>query len=822
MNTRHRSLAAVFISSAIVSLAGCSTGTGGEESSDGSFAARGLAMPDRLSVVTAKEDAPTPKLASGPRAPLARIAATLPTSGDYATDKAQLWVNDQSIGALDVVNEILCMVAQTRASDMVNVNGNGQYIALVNEDKCNQAGSAQAGAEAASNQNTTSSTGQSVSYNRWTVESTRANDTSPQIVRVWIPGPPDSNDPKDGQAILAKLTIHEGVSASKPFGSFEMVFEGYMLTADGPVHIMRGNLRTVENLSGQPQFEFINKSGTALNPYISAFSRLEKASVLLDSANGTSGRAATFAHEEEAAHGFSSTRGYLVAFDSTHFLRSADDDSDGAVDNPANNVCTQRTVFDTQVYNYNLYETDGTLVTLNSGFPFRFLNGNLGHGNIGYWGVWTDTGLSVDQLRNQNIVRETWNRDSVSESYTLKVSAGRLQKRTMSATTLDKITGVELNWWGDPDGIGGSSCAGNSDCDAGSYIAVFDGTDLTVTKSVTWNDNAPPTYIDLATPVVLASTAGDGNAINQQLWFYSEALGGSVTLMKTGPATYDVIYYAETWQSPAAALQGVQLACWDNCPKGGAVPAAPTAWSDLFYNNGSEHDYVVQVSGGTISLIDSATAGAVSWDDITDWSGMSSWPWLQNGSRSGYMVDFADRGSIGAPEDVNKAAVTYAWEMGPNLWNHTVAAVSGSTPVTFSRPKRFNYSYDPADDYGGGATTIATNALFLLEYGGPGQLSGFPWVPEDPACTGGQCRWKSIVSLLDGVVLNDGSKDYLLRGMAKEQRMAPAAIGDCAALSLAALGLTLPDTVVGTAGFTWDDKPNITAAPAVIEGVIQE
>jgi hypothetical protein len=84
------------------------------------------------------------------------------------------------------------------------------------------------------------------------------------------------------------------------------------------------------------------------------------------------------------------------------------------------------------------------------------------------------------------------------------------------------------------------------------------------------------------------------------------------------------------------------------------------------------------------------------------------------------------------------------------------------------------------------------------------------------------------------VILNDGSKNYIVKAIELEEGMQPANVSNAADLSactgagLNAAGLftnaamALPSAAdVGTVSITMADKPVVTAAPAVINGELQ-
>ncbi|MCU7812238.1 MAG: hypothetical protein KZQ77_13515 [Candidatus Thiodiazotropha sp. (ex Notomyrtea botanica)] len=64
---------------------------------------------------------------------------------------------------------------------------------------------------------------------------------------------------------------------------------------------------------------------------------------------------------------------------------------------------------------------------------------------------------------------------------------------------------------------------------------------------------------------------------------------------------------------------------------------------------------------------------------------------------------------------------------------------------------------------------------------------------------------------------------YILLPMESEQTMNEVALSDCnnAGLDVSGVSLSLPNAVAGSVNFNWSDRPQVTAAPAVIEGVLQ-
>ncbi|MEJ2694899.1 MAG: hypothetical protein P8166_18255, partial [Candidatus Thiodiazotropha sp.] len=565
------------LGSALLILASCGGGGGSSSSGGGSGDVSGLTMPSKMNMVSADsagarnyggrgyalDDMALSGGFAGRLLDTAVIDA-FPVDADYYLDAAesQTWVWDPSMESLSIVNEILCYVGQTAAKEMVN---QGAYIALVDEDKCEE-GVSQSGASSGGAQSTAGNA-QTKNYSKWTVVSTRASDSSPQIVRIWVPGKPNADDPMDKQRILVKTTVTEGVSSDKPFGSFVLNFAGVAPVGPGNsfVEVMQGTLKTVDNAQGKPEFTFFNDGGDGSN-----FSMTEKSHVVMDDASGSSGQAKTYMYEmfDDGVHGVhEKENGFSVAYNANNFLRGKDTNGDDTVDAQ---VCTARDDFSTQTWRYNLYHTvDGTFngqsvtagqrVALNSGFPFAFNDGSETHfGHIGYWGIWTEDDLAP-------ITREQFG-NGTPEQYTVKVSGGKLWRRTKEASSYAEVVGVDLNWWGDPsdpDCSASPPCSNQGDYRA-SVVANQDSTySLIVTSAIAWSDNGGPTLTPLQNPVDI-TPANDW----EQRWLWADSLGGSVVFKPTSAGAEAVVMFKEEVVSPSEISQPIPLYCYERCLKG--------------------------------------------------------------------------------------------------------------------------------------------------------------------------------------------------------------------------------------------------------------
>jgi len=147
------------LASAVI-LTACGGGGGGTTSTS---AVSGLVMPESMSVVTAQGG--TTNNSASLMSVVYNVSG-FPATSQYNTDRVNSYVYDESMESLDTVNMILCLMEQTRATDMVN---QGAYIALVNEDKCEQGQNGNSGQQSTGQ----SSGGQATEFNNWTILSTR-------------------------------------------------------------------------------------------------------------------------------------------------------------------------------------------------------------------------------------------------------------------------------------------------------------------------------------------------------------------------------------------------------------------------------------------------------------------------------------------------------------------------------------------------------------------------------------------------------------------------------------------------------------------------
>jgi len=812
MSFRIKTLAAAVLAAALA--AGCGGGGAGGTVS-------GLTVPENMSVVAAKPDAGSGKPVTFGHA-LAGLAKAFDAADtDYSTDAVETHVFDPSMEPLDLVNEILCSMGQTRAKDMVN---QGPYIALIDTDQCSQGDARNDG-----------STGQSsgtggTTYEKWVIDSTRADNASPQVVKLWI----REEDGPGGmpQIIKVETTVREGVSDTRPFGDFTLNFR--FEDPDTSAVNGGGTLETVTAPSGKVAYTFFMNEGAEQVSYAPGEHFYGMRATVEMTPDGTAGVARTGLKGEGNEGGFDWTEGgaFSVAFDAGHLMRSeAASLTDLDTDTFAADTCLSRDTFNTNVWRYDLYHHDDTTfngqavlggdrVTLNSGFPFVYDNGGSDvFGHIGYWGLWVED-PTVTIPNGATITRRDRATGGTTD-YTLVRAPGKLIRRTARQLALTGLVGETLDFWGeaDPDGAGaqvprfgqwrvrylrsGDAIPAGS----GGGTAPADGF-YALAEVTGWDEMGP-----IQAPIPAQDVTPPANAF---LGLWSDSLGGQVNFV--GGAT-TVTFYEEAFvggEDPVFANGALTLNCFERCLK---APVAQTdvdaGWDGVYVANAT--DVSTGVTAYTIDPADMTLrlgAQAVTLDTGVDPTGTDH-EW---GMNTGEMVTDAVKAGMTNIWDLYDPAVvgvSYRWETGANDWNRYTAALDGNGDyVAFDRPIQFAYVHTTAGDANGDATY--DGKTFRLNYGGSGDLWGIPWT-VDP----GTGRWYAAFTLKDGTVMGPTGTEFVVKAREREQTMAEDP-GQCGALDTSqasAPQADLPTAVDGTPDV--GVMPTVTDAPAVIGGELQ-
>ncbi|NOZ25355.1 MAG: hypothetical protein GXO94_04595 [Nitrospirae bacterium] len=827
MKMKYRMLVVVAFSALALVVTGCSSGGGSSSTTTDAGVATALKVAEKVSVVDAQDTG------SSGVSPLTigvfRISPSdLPADSDYFKDESFVYVEERSTEAFNMINEILCMMSQTRYEEMMN---KGAYKAQIDVNQCSSTNdSAESAGQSSQNQTSGSS---APDYEMWIVDSSRTDASSPHIVKVWVnEGASDFEPPK---VIYVKVTITEGVSDSNPYGLFTMNFKAYPVingSVDTTVPMFKGILKTEKDSSGKIILQFITDGSFDTPDGTVGFAQ----KVALDrSVDGSSGAGTVYTRDSYPSPTGIQTNesNFNIAFNSDYFLR---------VDTSAGTqVCLSRTSFDETAWRYGLYDSSGNRVVRNSGFPIKVTQNGVDYfGWIGFWGLWFPEEVSLNS--GDTVYKITYGPDGDTETpYSVFTAGGKLIKHTRKVLTLGDIKNVPLDWWDPATGT--------------NYRVVWTGSafnKVSALNDTTWMwEDITPTALDL--------TALDWTELN----FWSQSLGGNVQVKLDDPAdttddcvpdtttgTFDcsgsatdttkVVFFSEDMVYPDQLTQDLNLVCFENCPDpvniNGATPyftsSTPEDPNNILYQDvapSSATNYTFTFDAANMVLTYSGSNVVLTSTDSPNEWGVTSGPLFvpTTENLSALACDWDTTGNTTcAWQAWSNLSEFYTWETGLNEWNRFTALKDASNNfLTFDPPLPVKYVHTQTDatkpDYKYNGST------FYLEYNGFGDLFGIPgkcvdWDSgEDESCDE-TSRWVPEITIPDGSEVTDGTDGtttYLVKALEKEQRMKAVAETSCSGLT--ATSYTLPsiddwvDPAIG-------DAPEISSAPAVIGGVLQE
>ena len=781
---------------------GCSGGGSGSASSP----ATALSVASKVSVVDTQSSNQVQALSIGIAA-IGLATSDLPTNSDYFNDKQTVYTEERSAEAFDIVNEILCMMAQTKYDAMLN---KGAYKAQVDTNKCSK-NSDDASSAGQSSQNQSSGS-TAPSYELWTVDSSRADGNSPHIVKVWIHGEASEHEP--AELIFAKLTITESASSTNPYGIFIMNFQGHPVingVTNTSITLFKGYLKAEKDAAtGKVLLKFAMEGGFSDSTNTVVFN--EK-SVLDRATDGSTGSGTTFVSDTFGSQ--SKSAQFDIAFNASNFRRKN-------ANNTSDDQCYSRTTFDETAWRYGLYDATGSRVNINAGFPIKK---DSAYGWIGYYGLWFPESVTISN--GDTVYKVTYSANGETATpYTVVKKGGKLKKHTKHTTTLSEIKNIPMDGWMEQSGQTMLNFRVKWDATAQQFKK------FQKLNQTTWMwENITEAAIDL-------STLSFG-----ELNFWSQAIGGQVRV-KLNCTSWDsnagkpvceaptnstqVVYFTENVIYPGDSVPST-LRCYDNCPK--AASSSGIDGNDPYYTSdysptASGHNFTFAATASDMILKDGGNPLVLSSSSNSYQWGVMSGPLFEPTSANLALLacDWNSNQTCGwkAWGALNEY---FTWETGPNNWNQfTSLTDSNGTALTFDAPLQVVYTHSQTDqtksDY------KFNGAKFFMEYSGFGNLWGIPGkcinqdTGADTSCGPGT-RWIAEFSIADGAELTNSSNSatkYLVKALEKEQRMKNVAASSCSSLTLTSYTLpSMSDWTNPSIG----SEPTVTNAPAVIGGVLQ-
>ncbi|MGK0203432.1 MAG: hypothetical protein ACI9S9_002510, partial [Planctomycetota bacterium] len=669
----------------LVALTSCGGGSGGSTET-----VQGLQAPQQVSIVEAVGNSPASLILSN--------NALAVTGSDYETDPTRFWIEDNSMQALDTVNSILSSLQQTRYWEQTN---EGAYIALISED--NRGGGGERG-----NNGTV--------YEEWIVNSTRANNSSAQLVSFWIEQDETMGDPTPS-VIYGSLTVTAEPSDEQPLGAFTLYFKN-LATAEASTSTdtnFEGYMRTITRNDSQSEVEFYMSHGDVdSTPALNETAMRDRVHVVGDPAAET-GRAYTQSiFKMNNGSLFTEEGEYQIEFNSDYLARRD-------VTNANTLSVLDRNDFDTRVHRYGVYDntTEDRIEQL-SGFPVQDANGE--NGWAGYYGIWFPEGTSVSN--GDTVLRRSFESNGTSTSYTVFIAPGRLEKRTREAITMNDLVNEVLEYF---------------DSSAGQELQVmWTGQDFV--KVGSRNSNGW-TEIDPAVSIASSFTSGDWVSC------WSQARG---QVEWSWPASISNTEPAYVWQNTTITADSTEMTAGDLTLNGYFNMLRADITQNQANYQSAESPYLTDAvavnSGNTTYTFDKDTlmlmigANPVALDTgVTITSG----PGLY-GLSCGPLFETA----LTSFNEIGTASTTYQWNIGDNEWNQLRTLKDAQDNfVQFDAPLRLTYVHSESGSPYDGRT-------FFLEWDGQ-WLGGIPYEQET-----GSNNWSPLFNIPSGATATGGSTTY--------------------------------------------------------------
>ena len=680
-----------------------------------------------------------------------------PTSGAYLTDPLNTYVYDESMEALEIINEILCSMDQTQYATANLVNAD-PYIALIDNEACSKS------SDKSSEQGNQSSGSAAEELETWVVKSERSSSSASHIVRVWIKEDSEGEF-EPAKEIQAKAKIVEGVSATSPNGRFHLDFK-MVNASDTSKTIATGYLETVDRDDDLIEFQFAMEGTDDFD--------VSEGSHVVTNVAGTEGHA--YASHSFSMGSFTETGAYQVAYNGNYYKTVK-----GSTEK-----CLDRKNYNSKVFRYGVYSASGSRLNIaNPGFGITIDTDDDGtideFGWAGYWGIWFPDSITI--TNGMEVKRDV---SGTETTYTVVYAPGKLIKHTRSTLTLADLASDNLDYW-DENGQGVRVQWTN-----GNLYEV-------ATQSF---GQSGPTWTTLDTPVLFSYFA------DSWYGFWREGIGNVQLVVPSSGIisnTTEVSIDTQAIQVASDLSGELTLNCYQDCPHAN-ITQAQIDWTDSATpfetdsNNVntptvytiSPTDMTLKLSGESVALVTGVIPGSTS---------PNSW-----GVHSGGMVTDAVKATMTNPWDVWSQDVFYSWETGHQQWNKfTGLKDSNSTAVDFDPPVQLRYTHTASSD------------TYFLDYSGFGELHGIPWEQDEDMNN----RWYPTLTIPDGSEATNSGTTYYIRALDMEQTMQTVAASNCSGLTIntsigapQAVSVKYTDPSLGT-------KPTVTDDPKVIKGIVQ-
>ena len=722
-------------------------------------------------------------------------AAAPPPTSPYVTDSQNLYVQDETAQGIGSLNMVLCVIGSMDPSDLVNA---GPYLALVDIGRCQNA---HAGSSAAS--------AGAKNFANAVVNVTRASNSDPMIAKVWL----SMTEQGVLNNVYAYVSATQSPATAPPYGTFRMDYIGKKA----------GNV----GFNG-----YIDSTTPGVIKFLEAGQGSSDTALAMSASSTTSGSGTMFVGGNGGGGAAPVT--FNFAYNPSYFHRN-DGTNDECFDRSLTNA-------DVAVWQYGTYNAnDGTRVDqVNPGFPvLATYGGSSYYGFANYWGI-SYQGLAIPDGTPVSALTVTDQRPGNTTSYALSKVGGKLTKWAQVSTQLVALDGIPFTYQTD---LTGRTTGNPAVTGANNWVMQWSssGANFTVVGIQTCDNNG------CVTSAVSPTAAVNATAFNAvPISGYANSYGGNLNIPPTGSphtAADAVFYYNQSTVIPGAAV--LTLYCLNQCPTGAQLAGYSAASLTTPFANGTDTQWfsapssanTVTYSFGASGLLDTVSAPVI-LEQASQYPANS--PFAQNGIQTGWLLDSAltnancpsgmAAGSICQP--VNPATY-YTWQTGPNQWNQSLWLTTAGSVVAFDPPQNIAYTVPTGSAYG-----AYSGLPILLQFNGFGNLGGIPGSCVNPTdnsaepCSTSGSSYVPAFSIPDGATMTlpslAGSTTTPLIVKAQNGEILLKSLGtgaaQCSSMTLTALTLPsggLHDPTNSSDSEYLGTMPTVTAAPKVIDGVVQ-
>ena len=722
-------------------------------------------------------------------------AAAPPPTSPYVTDSQNLYVQDETAQGIGSLNMVLCVIGSMDPSDLVNA---GPYLALVDIGRCQNA---HAGSSAAS--------AGAKNFANAVVNVTRASNSDPMIAKVWL----SMTDQGVSNNVYAYVSATQSPATAPPYGTFRMDYIGKKA----------GNV----GFNG-----YIDSTTPGVIKFLEAGQGSSDTALAMSASSTTSGSGTMFVGGNGG--GGSPAGQFNFAYNPSYFHRN-DGTNDECFDRSLTNA-------DVAVWQYGTYNAnDGTRVDqVNPGFPvLATYGGSSYYGFANYWGI-SYQGLAIPDGTPVSALTVTDQRPGNTTSYALSKVGGKLTKWAQVSNQLVALDGIPFTYQTD---LTGRTTGNPAVTGANNWVMQWSssGANFTVVGIQTCDNNG------CVTSAVSPTAAVNATAFNAvPISGYANSYGGNLNIPPTGSphtAADAVFYYNQSTVIPGAAV--LTLYCLNQCPTGAQLAGYSAASLTTPFANGTDTQWfsapssanTVTYTFGASGLLDTVSAPVI-LEQASQYPANS--PFAQNGIQTGWLLDSAltnancpsgmAAGSICQP--VNPATY-YTWQTGPNQWNQSLWLTTAGSVVAFDPPQNIAYTVPTGSAYG-----AYSGLPILLQFNGFGNLGGIPGSCVNPTdnsaepCSTSGSSYVPAFSIPDGATMTlpslAGSTTTPLIVKAQNGEILLKSLGtgaaQCSSMTLTALTLPsggLHDPTNSSDSEYLGTMPTVTAAPKVIDGVVQ-